>query len=391
METSSKFKKPRLLLFILQAFGIGINRQHFFHWFILVATFLAELWDMIVYFDMPLSNFLKSAILTTQMTHSLFVIVLLVKRKAIQVILTELFCKMSRVNLKRLKRIEVLSVLLILAVFIINLSYEVFVVTRQVNEEVGTIFHSLKVNVIIYWVLTAARMIILAFHDLIFFVNASLYLICFFALHCLKMQQLGRLKELVKLDKKVFFKSLFTLEEEHQQFESTFSLALLLAMVFNFVKTLVYIYCIAIIGLSASSFFIIFLTFDELTIALAIVAIILIISDCQKVVSTRALSVCNSIFLDTFSSHPPETPNLLIMKVDSVFNKPVTVWDIVNVSRNLIIATFSSFFVFSILIVQIDNGAMGNVANYTKSAVAERFGDWWMVKVCRMKEWFLCK
>ena len=363
LKESDVKKEPKFILFILHLMGVGVKKQRLVHWFVFVLVVIIELWDIRRVLIMPVPAIIKFNDAIYIMSSLMCLLLFLTKRNEIKQAMDEIYSKVDTDDMKNVKRVELITSLISIGYYLFRICYQMKLDVQELNDDGGLLFNYFAVSLAVYWPLTILRVFWMACMDSLLATNVCIYATFFRAMHCLKVRHMERMKKLVQVDRSGSLSILMKMQELHQLFDSTFSplLFINLCRTLNYTTDFVsYMMIYEVVNTPAAiAFFIGY----ELFVTLLDVWLLLSISFKQEDIRSQGQCISDSLVsLDTLgqSGQSGQKVSLLLaLKMKEVFDEPATVWNFVAVTRHLIIATASSFTVLSVLMVQINNGALG--------------------------------
>lgn len=155
-----------------------------------------------------------------------------------------------------------------------------------------------------------------------------------------------------------------TVCEKQKQFESIFGPFLFICLCYNFISTVFFINLVNRLILGETSF-LFYYAASMMSVQLICITLVLLISIYNEKIKTFANFI--SAQLECRLTEEPLSTffmiNYLRKKIYAVANEPLTACKMVTLDRQIILTVATSCVTFSVLLIQINNGALGRTGN----------------------------
>lgn len=363
--------------FLLTSLGIGIHKQSIAHWIFLVLNLLnntAFFIKSIILFKPSLSFF--NSLLGTVLQLTMFLI-LMFKRKRIKEFMDMVSSSLAHENKKTLRLLDVSCVLTFFAIFVVDAGYSCIFMEEQLVFELENFNLS-----------DTARTITLVINGIVsvhstylsnwLLIISTLYASSFASIYYLQLEQLKNLKEFFSAGENVrLLAKLVEIDENKALFECCFSFIPFSSLIWNFTRIIMLLFILLDQRNDWETVeFKILATCQTVVVVAACALAIYTVSILQENIEDNCIKLCNSIRYRAINEDGRFNYQYLIDKIHETFDKNVTVWNICDVRRGLVFTVGSSFLTFAVLLMQVNNGSLGQLSkhdmgwlNYSSSLV----------------------
>ena len=195
------------------------------------------------------------------------------------------------------------------------------------------------------------------------FYTIVMYLISYLVFHLNKVNLVTSLEEMIiGGDYSLVFLLTSQVDELNLLFDSVFSPILCMNLFCNSIQVTRILYMSIIPSTWKSETFRAFYISDSIDILAIMVfnlGTVVAISRMQEKIRLRVDKLIRILRYQGMKDEYSNKYSLLSETIDQSFTLPVTVWGLVPVNRSLLLSLISSYIVFPVLLVQINNGALG--------------------------------
>ena len=261
----------------------------------------------------------------------------------------------SKVSL--VKRLEKITLIILLLLFFSVLA--VITLVDAIKPERANYLFVVRVDNLpfVFWLTLAIFKILVTFNVTSLYMNCSVYILSFVSLSLDRLSRIEMLKQLVPRESHLVMQELIKMDKILKQFESCSSLPIFQMITAHFFEITIFLYRQITYDDTSLTIRISSLSLTLMNVLLVFYSIA-VISHFQEKVKDAGQSLADLFFVHKLAPVEYILVSLVIEKVKSVTSRLITVWNIVKINRKLILAIYSSFLTISVLLVQMDNGAL---------------------------------
>lgn len=366
-------KKNRHLWFtslMVSIFGIGFKKQRIIHYVFLSINLITEFALLIFAFLLFSGSIVDLKNILESLLEIMFLTSLYFKRKNIYHLIVWTKNNMTNQQCKSIKILDIILFVIIMVSCVITTTYSLVFISPLEGDDIG-IFANITSNYIFNDILFTIRYIHASYLDYWSQITISLYVLLFTSIYYVKSNSIVIISTLINegnFDK--IFTLLTELDEIYFHFEDTLSVFPFYSLMWNFFFIILFVYTSLIYAQKNVSLeLLIAISMDTFLTVFTSLAAIITVSTLQEKMENLWFKLNDQIIILKIQSENFKIPSVLITKIENTFTKPATVWSLVNIKRQIVVTICSSFTVFSVLFMQINNGALGKVKNVTMDSL----------------------
>lgn len=360
-KNSIKIPFPSISLFF-HLMAIGMQSQTIIHWFLFILVMANRTYYIYVQKEYLSNNFGMATFLLEPVNQLLLYVFLLWKRKSIATFIRQSKSKLSTNYLFIIRMVDLAFLIFTTSILIEDASYYWILGYDTCSDTFKSIVSDEIASHVIGKVVCFNAII----NNLIIDISCCFYLIFFLALHYIKGQyiQCIRTSGSFELKERVIIFSSEVLQLQGH-FESSFSFILFFKVVNDFLIVMIQLLTTLVITqidpnaldevqkvyrVTESLRYLVFSCFMFLVISVAQEKME------EKCDLLRHQIICMSLV--NGSSGEVEILGKMIMRT---FTKKVSIWNIIEVSRSILVKLASAYLVFPVLLAQVNNGGLGKL------------------------------
>lgn len=356
--------KTIAMTYLLRIYGIGVKRNKIWPWFVFLFIASAGVWQLNRDFDRYKGTNACKVMYFVNFFNAFMSLFLTVRnRQIINQLADEVYSSLnaSEINVirKSQRTISMMVYSLVISLLFLCIYFHAW-------NLISYILYSSRINYIriIMLIFKILRQLLVAFFVTNIYCISSLYLIFFIALTRTRINRIQQLKSLYPYERTNAMHLLIEMRDNFEKFQAKFGTVLFQIIISHFCEITIFFYRVYIkrsLTETVSSLILLAWTTANMSV---VIFIIFKISDCQDQVKKAAGHLCDLISIENWS-HINLSQLILMQKIKSIGDQCVTVMNIVQVDRSLVIGILSSFLGVAVLFVQMDNGSLQGATNVT--------------------------